>query len=118
LRTVFICSPYRGDVEFNTRVARLLCREALARGLAPFAPHLLYPQMLDDSNEIERALGIASGLEFIGACDEFWSYEVFGVTEGMKREMEHARSLGKTISHFRRPLDYAENAEVAKGNNA
>ena len=45
---VFICSKYAGDIEHNVRVAQALCRMALEAGLAPFAPHLLYTQILKD----------------------------------------------------------------------
>ena len=47
---VFICSPYAGDVSANCEKARRYLRFAIDRGTIPFAPHLLYPQVLDDSD--------------------------------------------------------------------
>ena len=37
---VYICSPYSGDVEENTRKARRFSRFAVDQGAIPLAPHL------------------------------------------------------------------------------
>ncbi|MHB9036940.1 MAG: DUF7768 domain-containing protein [Armatimonadota bacterium] len=94
---VFICSKYAGDIEHNVLVAQALCRMAVEAGLAPFAPHLLYTQFLDDSNNAQRDLGISMGLRFMETCDSVWVYVGEGVSDGMRREIEHARSLGKPV---------------------
>lgn len=94
---VFVCSRYAGNIEHNVRVALALCRMALEAGLAPFAPHLLYPQLLDDADPVQRELGISMGLRFMEICDEVWVYVGEGVSDGMRRELEHARSLGKPV---------------------
>jgi hypothetical protein len=91
---VFICSRYSGNVARNTRVAAALCLMAITRGRAPFAPHLLYPRFLDDSDPGKRALGIALGLIFMEACDEVWVYTGDGVSDGMEIELKHAVHLG------------------------
>lgn len=70
MKKVFICSPYRGDVKGNTEKAREYCRTAYDKGCIPVAPHLLFPQFLNESNEQERASGIAMGLELLLDCDE------------------------------------------------
>lgn len=51
---VYICSPYSGDVEGNVAAARRYCRFAVDQGYIPIAPHLLFPQFLDDSDPKER----------------------------------------------------------------
>lgn len=94
---VFICSKYAGDIEHNARVAQALCRMALEAGLAPFAPHLLYTQILDDSDPAQRDLGISTGLRFMETCDVVWVYVGEGVSDGMHREVEHAQSLHKPV---------------------
>jgi hypothetical protein len=43
-------------------------------GHAPFIPHLLYTQWLDDSKPAERQMGIDAGLAFLEACDEMWIF--------------------------------------------
>ena len=97
MRLVFICSPYSGDIAYNVEVARSLCRMALLRECAPFAPHLLYPQMLDDDAPNEREAGIRAGLEFMAVCDEVWAFTRNGVSSGMRREIEHAHKLGLRV---------------------
>ena len=78
VRTVFICSPLRarGDHAFedNVQLAKDLCKVVLDAGHAPYAPHLIYPLMLDDSIERERNAGINAGLAWLGRADEIWIY--------------------------------------------
>lgn len=94
MKRVFICSPYAGDVQDHIAIAEHLCWEAIVRGCAPFAPHLLYTRFLDDNSPSEREKGIACGLAFLEACDEVWVYTSEGVSDGMWREIEHAQRLG------------------------
>jgi hypothetical protein len=94
---VFICSPYRGDVERNVLVAEKLCRKAIREGHAPFAPHLLYTRFLDDDNEEERMEGIDAACEWLEVCDIVWVYTGNGITEGMDLEIEDARYLEKQV---------------------
>jgi hypothetical protein len=101
MKRVFICSPYAGDIEGNTGIAKILCRLAIDAGYAPFVPHLLYPQVLDEKNTIERALGISTGLNFMDCCDSVWAYIANGITEGMKLELAHAKYLNKEINYLK-----------------
>lgn len=94
---VFICSKYAGDIEHNVRVAQALCRMALDAGLAPFAPHLLYTQFLDDCDPAQRDLGVSTGLRFMETSDVVWVYVGEGVSDGMRREVEHAQRLSKPV---------------------
>lgn len=94
---VFICSKYAGDIEHNVRVAQALCRMAVDADLAPFAPHLLYTQFLDDADTAQRDLGISMGLKFMETCDVVWVYVGEGISDGMRREIEHAQSLRKPV---------------------
>ena len=96
-KRVFICSRYIGDIEHNIEVALALCRVAVKAGHAPFAPHLLYTRFLDEDDPAQRELGISLGLRFVEACDEVWVYAAEGVSDGMRRETEHARQLGKPV---------------------
>ena len=96
---VYICSPFRGDIEKNVEKARSYCRFAVKRGAIPYAPHLLMPQFMDDSDEKERNLALFMGQVMLDKCAELW---VFGtvVSEGMRGEIERARSKGKKIRYF------------------
>lgn len=64
-KLVFVCSPYRGDIALNVAKAKQYCREVIAEGDVPFAPHLFFPQMLDSDDQ-----GIALGLAILARCDE------------------------------------------------
>lgn len=55
---VYICSPYSGDIEGNVEKARSFCRFALEQNCIPIAPHLMFPQFMDDENLNERELAI------------------------------------------------------------
>ena len=57
-KLIYVASPYAGDIEANVRFAAAACRYVMAKGHAFFAPHLLYPAILDDSVPSKRALGI------------------------------------------------------------
>lgn len=91
-KKVFICSPFRGDMEGNARKAAGYCRTAWKKGGLPVAPHLLFPQFLNEGIEAERQAGLAMGLELLLCCDEVW---VFGeATEGMASEIAFAVEHG------------------------
>lgn len=99
-RCVYIASPYAGDVAGNTKFAIECCRHAIKRGQTPIAPHLLYPQMLDDEVPEERTLALMLGRNLLAVCDELW---VCGerISSGMAAEIEHAQSLDIPIRYIR-----------------
>ena len=96
---VFICSPFAGDIENNVKAARRYCRFAVETGFIPFAPHLLFPQFLDDTDPKERELGLFFGIALKSKCAEVW---VFGetVSVGMAKEIEKAEKRGMRIRWF------------------
>lgn len=93
MNLIYICSPYAGSVEENIRFAKDACRYAARQACAPVAPHLLYPQFLNDTVSSERNVGIEMGLRLLTACDELW---VCGsrISEGMEKEIDEAKRLG------------------------
>ena len=68
-------------------------------GVIPVAPHLLYPQFLEDSDPAERNLGLRAGLELLSRCEEMW---VFGeeISPGMSREIQFAQERGIPIRQW------------------
>ena len=91
-KLIYVCSPYRGDIRINTRNARRYCRLVMEQGGIPFAPHLLFPQFLDEENAAERRQGLRMGMEMLKLCGELWA---FGEpTEGMRMEIAQAERLG------------------------
>lgn len=99
MKMVFVCSPYRGDVQVNVARAHRYCRFVARSEAVPLAPHTIFTQWLDDNDKEEREAGIYLGLEVLARCDELW---VFGrkITEGMKKEIVMATKLGKPILYF------------------
>lgn len=93
-RRIYLASPYRGDVEANKLYARRCQADSLGRGEAPFVPHLLYTQSLDDDIADERALGMAAALAWLPVCDAMVLYTDRGVSGGMEAEAREAERLG------------------------
>lgn len=96
---VYICSPYAGDTENNVKAAQSYCRFAVDKGYIPLAPHLLFPQFLDDADPTERKLGLFFGNVLMSKCTELW---VFGdtVSSGMGSEIERAKRKSYIIRYF------------------
>lgn len=95
---VYIASPFSGDVETNVIRAKRYCKFAISKGYIPLAPHLHYPQFLDDRDMEERELGLHFALILLGKCEELW---VFGeVSQGMADEIEKAERRKMPIKYF------------------
>ena len=94
---VYICSPFAGDVKNNIKRAKKYSRYALDKGNIPIAPHLLFPQFMDDKKE--RRLAMHFNYVLLGKCQELW---VFGdeITKGMKIELEIAKKRKQVIRYF------------------
>ena len=93
MKLIYVASPYAGDIEQNTEFTRKACRHVMNEGHAFFAPHLLYPQLLDDSNPQERQAGLDMGLAMLPRCDELWCYGD-RISYGMHLEIEEAVRIG------------------------
>ena len=98
-KKVYVASPFAGDIKSNIAHAIGYCRYVIARNGQPIAGHLLYPQILDDSNPIEREIGLMFGLALLEICDEVWCFGV--MSEGMKLEISVAKKMGKTIRYIK-----------------
>lgn len=101
MKTVCIESPLAGNFARNIEYAKRCMRYALDKGVAPFASHLLYPQVLDDENPKHREQGIAAGLEFGDRCDERWFFVDHGKSHGMKRARDRAIAIGQKFTLIR-----------------
>lgn len=112
MKLIYVASPYAGDVKGNVRFAEKACRYVMEQGCAFFAPHLLYPAILDDSVPSERALGMAMGLLMLGKCDELWAFGTC-VSAGMQAEIEEASRLGIPIKRIALVPDSSESRACA-----
>ena len=96
---VYICSPYARDVSKNVENARRYSRFAVDSGCIPIAPHLLFPQFMNDENPKERQLGLFFGMVLLSKCAEVW---VFGdrISPGMDEEIKRARWKNFRLRYF------------------
>ena len=103
----YICSPFSGDVagnianarKTNVANARRYSRFAVDKGYIPIAPHLLFPQFIDDDNPDERELGLFFGNALMSKCAEVW---VFGsrISSGMEAEIKRAKWKDYRLRYF------------------
>ena len=96
---VYICSPYAGDIDVNTENARRYCRMAVNFGYIPIAPHLLFPQFMNDDIPRERELAMFFGNVLMSKCAEVW---VCGdkISSGMEEEIQRAKRKNYKIRYF------------------
>lgn len=102
-KTVYICSPLRpvstdpilraNELIDNLKLAKDACIFAALRGCDPVAPHLFYPQFLNDNDPYERALGMEPGLKALRNCDELWIISP-RISSGMSAEIKEAQKCG------------------------
>lgn len=100
---VYICSPYSGDIDTNVKKARAFCRFALEMNCIPLAPHLLFPQFMNDNIPQERELAMFMNMVLLGKCNELW---VFGniISNGMAQEIAKAKKRKQLIRYFNERL--------------
>lgn len=95
---VVIESPYAASadrsVEDNVTYAQACLLDSLSRGESPIASHLLYPQVLDDRDPLQRAQGVMSGLLWLLHADLQVFYVDFGYSHGMIGAKDYGASHG------------------------
>lgn len=98
MKLIYVASPYAGDIKKNTEFARKACHYVMEQGHAFFAPHLLYPQLLNDANPQERQAGLDMGLAMLTKCNELWACGD-RISSGMQSEIDLAKQLGIQIRY-------------------
>jgi hypothetical protein len=99
MRRVILESPYAGDIDTNVAYARACLRDSLQRGEAPLASHLLYPQVLNDSDIAERRLGIDAGLTWGEVAEATVVYTDRGISAGMRFGIAKAQAQGRKVEY-------------------
>ena len=96
---VYVCSPLSGNVAANQEKARRYCRFVVDSGCIPIAPHLFFPQFMDDCKADERDLALFMDIVLLSKCAELW---VFGeaISKGMSIEIERAKRKSQPIRYF------------------
>ena len=70
---VYICSPYSGDVEANVVPARQFAAFAVSARQIPLAPHLHYPQFMDETAPDARELAMFFNRILLSKCEQLWA---------------------------------------------
>ena len=101
---VYICSPYRGNTNENIENARKYSRFAVVHHSIPIAPHLLFPQFLDDTLGEERQTAMFMNHVLLTKCVQLW---VFGssISEGMAQEIQWAKRRHMPIRYFTEEME-------------
>lgn len=115
MKLVYICSRYKPDeehsVEFHRAVAATACRVVISENMEcmPIAPHLYFPNFMNDEEPVERRLALTYGKHILKQCQVMKVIVVDGIiSEGMKEEIELAEGL-MPINYF-----YATKEEMEK----
>ena len=95
-------------MERNISHARACLKDALKRGEAPLASHLLYtqPGILDDGISEERKLGMEAGFVWGALAKTCTVYIDYGVTSAMLEGIKRAEQAGLQVKY--RTLDDAK----------
>ena len=102
---VYICSPYSGaNKEQNISNAQRYCRFAVDSGYLPIAPHLFFPQFMDDGNSRDHNTAMFMNMVLMSKCAEVW---VFGdtISNGMAAEIRRAEETQRPVRYFTRKCE-------------
>ena len=106
MKRVYLASPYSGDVLTNVDYARRCMADSLKRCEAPFVPHLLYTQCLDDTDEAQRKRDMRAGAEFLRSCHKLVAYIDRGISAGMQAEIDLAADFSIPVEMRHIGVDY------------
>lgn len=104
MKKVYVCSPFRGNVEENTKLAKFAARILMDCHYLPVVPHLYFPQFMDDKDSYERIKAIKVGVSLMEFCDSLWLIAP-PITSGMAYELEEAKRLKIPVQMFDHHLD-------------
>lgn len=101
-RLVVVESPYAslgGDPSY----LRECLRWCVERGYSPYASHglLTQPGVLDDHATPERNVGMQLGFAWRTAAEATIVFTDFGISEGMRAGIAHAKSMGCPLYYVR-----------------
>lgn len=107
MKRIFICSPYQGNncssgTEEHLRIAKALCKTIASDTVMPIAPHLYFPQFLDDSNPVQRQAGCMFSLALLRECAGMVVFVgCCGISAGMHAEIAEAKKMGIKYAYVR-----------------
>ena len=102
MKRALVESPYSGTPEQiiqHTRYAHAVMLDCLRREESPYFSHLLLTQVLDDSNEADRRLGMRAGFMWLMVADIVIVAGDLGISSGMQIGIDIAKGWGKPIEY-------------------
>ncbi len=96
MRLVYVCAPFAGDPEGNTKRAKAYARLEMIAGNASIVPHLNFAYC-DEATE--RAACLEMCVEAVGRCDELHAYGDT-ISAGMKLEIAEADRQGIKVVYI------------------
>lgn len=98
-KLIYVCSPLAGDINGNIKKAIYYCRDIMKtdQTAVPIAPHIYCTRFLSDNIPAERAAGLDISLALLAVCSEIWVYGMNNPSEGMKTEIQYAKTHGIKI---------------------
>ena len=114
--TVYICSPFRAknkdQLELHIEYAKELSRQWVLKGFSVITPHLYYTNFLDDNDELQRELGLASARELILKCDFVVAGVEHGISDGMGAELNFAHKHNIPVYIVRHDKDIEDFKDI------
>jgi len=98
MEVAYVISPYRGidgDYGKNEQYTLKAAGYLISQGFIPVVPHLYLPRILDDNDEKQRERALQCGLKLLEKCDFAIVFSDLGISEGMRKELEHCKKLKK-----------------------
>jgi len=92
MKKIFVCSPYRGEKEKNTKNAAFAARIICGCGNMPIVPHLYFTQFLEEDDPVDRIRGIKLGIELMKSCELIWLIGT-KISKGMEYELKTAKEM-------------------------
>lgn len=103
MKAIVAASPWKAadkvTADRNREYALRIMADSLARGEAPFLSHLLYTQILDDSDIEDRRLGLFAESRWIKKADKLVVYHDYGVSPGMRDAIAFATENEIPVEH-------------------
>ena len=105
-KRVFVSSPLSADTQLDMEINQVKavshCLFLSDLGFAPYAPHIICTQWLNDKVPQERCAGIDIGLSFLSVCSINFAFLHHNRwTTGMIQEREACFKLGIPVFVFR-----------------
>jgi len=101
VKRVIVESPYASHIERTTEEHKKYAIECMSdcflRNEAPFASHVLYPQVLNKMTKVARSAGILAGISWGRYAHARVIYTDLGITQGMKNGIQDSLINGIPI---------------------